>query len=131
MRKKVFGKQLGRARKSRKGLFRSLVRSLVEHGSIKTTKAKSKAVLSLMEKLVTLAKKEDLAAKRNVLSMLGNDKQTMNKLFEMYKGDKRKSGFVNLTELPLRLGDNAQMVKMNLIVEKNETTPRVEKDKNE
>jgi large subunit ribosomal protein L17 len=118
MRKKVFGRQLGRARKSRKALFRALIRALVEHGSIKTTKAKAKAVVPMVEKLVRLSKKGDLAARRRVQAELGNDKITANKLVEQFSGGKRKSGFCRIVELPVRRGDRAQMVRLELIVDK-------------
>jgi large subunit ribosomal protein L17 len=114
MRKRVFGRNLGRSRGARKALFRSLIRALVISGSIETTLAKAKAVRPEVEKIMTLVREGSLAARRRVLGKLGDDKETAKKLFKTYGSiaKKRKSGFVRLTELPPRSGDNARMAKL-------------------
>lgn len=111
MRKKVFGKKLGRNRRSRKILFRSLAKSLIMHGKITTTKAKAQALLPEAERLMGLVKKEGLAARRAALAALGNDKKVADRLFG-YKelADSRDSGFVTMTPLAVRRGDAAEMV---------------------
>lgn len=113
MRKRVFGRQLSRNRGARTALFRSLVRALVLHGEIVTTKAKAKAIRADVDKLVTLAKKGDVAARRNVLGKLGNDRATTDKLFGLKAVlDGRTSGFTRIVALPARKGDLAQIVRL-------------------
>lgn len=117
MRKRIFGRQLSRERDTRRALFRSLVRALVEHGEIKTTKIKAKATQPLIERLISVAKKKDIAARRKVFAKLGNDKATAKKIFTMV--DKifknRNSGFTRITNLGRRRGDNAEIVKLEFV----------------
>lgn len=114
MRKKVFGRHLSRGRKSRIALFRSLIRALVESGRIVTTRAKAKATVPLIDKLITLAKKKSVAARRKVLSELGNDRETTDLIFSkvLPAFTKRNSGFTRIILLPARWGDSAQMVRL-------------------
>lgn len=116
MRKRVFGRQLSRNRGSRTALFRSLVRALVMSGEIITTKAKAKAVRGEIDKLVTLAKKGDVAARRNVLGKLGNDRETTDKLFGLKAVlNGRSSGFTRIVAQPSRKGDLAKIVKLQWV----------------
>jgi len=114
MRKKVFGRKLSRDRGSRTALFRSLVRSMVEHGKIVTTKAKVKAVQPMIEKLVSNAKTKDVANIRRTFAYLANDTKTVKHLFgkiaEVFKD--RKGGFTRIINMPSRKGDNAQMARL-------------------
>ena len=117
MRKKVFGKKLNRNRRSRNLLFRSLVKSMILHGETKTTRAKAQAVVPLLEKLVSMVKKNDLAARRDVLARLGNDKDITDMFFSKYSSlvNSRQSGFTKVTRLPNRRGDDAEMVKVSWV----------------
>src|SRR6188474_1643570 len=74
MRHRVRGRQLSRDTEHRKSLRRSLVQSLFEHGSIRTTYPKAKEVRAFAEKLVTLAKAGTLTARRRAIAML-NDRR--------------------------------------------------------
>lgn len=114
MRKKVFGRKLSRDRGSRTALFRALVRSMVQHGKIVTTKAKAKAIQPAIEKLVSVSKSKDIAVIRRVFSYLGNDKRTVEILFNNIAKSfqNRKSGFTRVINLPRRMGDFAEMVRM-------------------
>jgi len=67
MNKRTFGTKLSRERSSRELLFVGLVENLVLHGRIKTTKAKAKAIVGLIDRLVVIAKKNTLASKRQIL----------------------------------------------------------------
>ncbi|OGM29560.1 50S ribosomal protein L17 [Candidatus Woesebacteria bacterium RIFCSPHIGHO2_01_FULL_44_10] len=118
-------KKLGRSRKSRGALFRLLIRALVEHGSITTTKAKAKAIAGDVDKLLSLVAKGDLAAKRMILAKLGNDDKTTRLLFEKYAAitKTRKSGFTKIVRLPARRGDAAKMVKLEFVEKTNENIP--------
>ncbi len=114
MHKKVFGKKLGRNRRSRKALFRSLARAMVLHGKIKTTKAKALALRPELDKLMKLVKKGTLSARREALAVLGNDKEATEVLFKKYQvlAVSRSSGFTKIALLPSRRGDNADMVNI-------------------
>lgn len=139
MKKRVFGRKLGRERGSRKALFRSVTRSLVEHGSIKTTKAKAKAVQPFVDRLVKIAKEGNDISKRRVFAMLGNDKKTAKGIFELVDKvfKKRESGFTRTTPLGRRKGDRAEMVALEFVEKieikegkkkgKKETKPRKSK----
>lgn len=131
MKKRVYGKQLGRERDTRRALFRSLVAALVENGKIKTTKTKARAVQPLVDKLVTLAKKGDQASYRRAYALLGNDKKSTKTLFEEIgpKFKKRNGGFTRAIKLGTRRGDNAMEVRLEWVesFEKEEKGKKEEK----
>ena len=140
MNKKVFGRKLSRSRPAREALFASLAQALIKNGKIVTTRAKAKAVISSIEKSVTLAKRGDIAARQNVLSKLDNRRESVEVLFkEVAKAfSNKKSGFVRIISLPRRVGDNAQMVRMEwtekvevLQVKKVSKVEKVSKEKKE
>lgn len=112
----VSGKKLSRTTNERKALFRSLLIALFLHGEIKTTEAKAKAVAPQAEKLVTLAKKSTVAARRQMAKVLPK-RQLVNLLFDKvaprFKG--RSSGFTRIINLGRRIGDGAEMVKLELV----------------
>ena len=114
MRKRVFGKKLSRERATRGALFVSLVESLVLNKKIKTTKAKAKAISGMIDKLVTLAKKDTLASKRQILKNLRGNKAVATILWtEIAKSfENKNSGFTRAIPLVSRKGDMAEMVRM-------------------
>lgn len=119
--KKVFGKKLSRSRPAREALFSALTKSLILSGKITTTKAKAKAVQRDIEKMVGLAIKGTIDARRKVLSYLDNSKKETDLLFQKTAklfGDK-KSGFTRIINLPRRKGDNAQVVRMEWTYEES------------
>lgn len=130
MRKKVFGAKLSRERASREALFVSLVGNLVTHGSIKTTKPKAKAIIGLVDKLVTLAKKDTLASKRQVLKRLKGNKKISTLLWTDIATtfSNRHSGFTRIVPLLQRKGDMAQMVKLEWVEEIKSTKIEEEKE---
>ena len=119
MKKRVFGRQLSRERDTRRALFRSLIRALVEHGKIKTTKAKAKAIQADVDKLVNLAKKDSISAKRRIFAILGNDKETTKKLLKevVPSFSDRSGGYTRIVPLPARRGDAAQIVRLEWVKE--------------
>ena len=133
----VFGRKFSRGKKGREALLRSLVRSIVASNKIVTTKAKAKGIQAQLDKLVTLAKKNTLAGRRQILAYLGNDKKTtdtlVNKIVPSF--GERKSGFTRIINLPVRLGDGAKMARLEWVeaikevkiekVEKKEKTAEV------
>jgi len=128
MRKMVFGKKLSRGKKGREALLRSLVRAVVVSGKVVTTKAKAKAIVGQIDKIVTLAKKGTLDSRRRVLAYLGNDRETSQRLVNVlgpsFLG--RNSGYTRIVLLPSRKGDNAKMARLEWVDEvitKNENIP--------
>lgn len=116
MRHQVAGKKLSRATNQRKALFRSLLVALFSHGTIKTTRAKAKAVAPQAEKLISLGRRGTLAARRQAAKALPR-KQWINLLFDEIapKFKNRNSGFTRIINLGRRLGDGAEMVRLELI----------------
>mgnify|MGYP001619396289 FL=1 len=122
MRKMVFGKKLSRGKKGREALLRSLVRAVVVSGKVITTKAKAKAIVGQIDKIVTLAKKGTLDSRRRVLAYLGNDRDTSKRLVNVLAPSfsERNSGYTRIILLPSRKGDNARMARLEWVDEVKE-----------
>ncbi|OGD85745.1 50S ribosomal protein L17, partial [Candidatus Curtissbacteria bacterium RBG_16_39_7] len=108
--------KLSRSKGARKALIRNLATPLILEGKIKTTLAKAKAVRPFVERLVVIAKKGNLTARRRV-TMLLPDKKAGKKLFSdlVPKLVSRNSGFLRIVNLGLRRGDSAKMVLLEFI----------------
>ena len=95
----------------------NLSREVINHERIKTTEAKAKAVKPEVEKLITLAKRGDLHARRQALAALGQDKFVVYKLFEevapRYKD--RPGGYTRILKLGPRSSDATEMVYLELV----------------
>lgn len=131
MRHRIAGRQLNRTREHRLAMRRNLVSSLFEHETVSTTMPKAKEVRSFAEKLITLAKKGTLAARRRAIAML-NDRaiykeedgrnvktgSVIGKLFSEI-GPRyldRPGGYTRIIRLAKRrLGDNGQVVLLQLV----------------
>jgi large subunit ribosomal protein L17 len=109
--------KLSRDTAHRKALLRNLCKEVIQHERIKTTEAKAKAVKPEVEKLITLAKKGDLHARRMALSDLGQDKATVHKLFEEVapRYSARPGGYTRILKLGARQGDATEMVYLELV----------------
>lgn len=124
MRKRVYGRKLGRNRATRTALFRSLTRAMVMEGSINTTLAKAKAISPDLDKIMVLVGQNTVSARRRISQIVANDRLVMNKLFNDYLAlaQSRKSGFTRIVFMPKRKGDNADMARIEWIdVPKPET----------
>jgi large subunit ribosomal protein L17 len=112
--KKVFGKKLSRERATREALFVSLVESLVINKKINTTRAKAKAVVGLIDRLVSLAKKGTLASKRQILKRLKGNKKIATIIWAEVVNyfPERNSGFTRIIPISQRKGDLAKMVRL-------------------
>lgn len=112
--KKIFGRKLSRSRPAREALFASLIQAMILNGKIVTTKAKAKAVQRDIEKIVTLARKSTLSARRQAFAALDNAKVATDKLFNTVAGSfkNRTSGYTRIINLGPRKGDNATMVRI-------------------
>jgi large subunit ribosomal protein L17 len=114
------GKQrnkLSRDSAHRRALLRNLSRDLIEHERIKTSQAKAKAVKPEVEKLITLAKRGDLHARRRALSELGQDRFLVHKLFEEVapRYAERPGGYTRIVKLGPRRSDSTEMVFLELV----------------
>lgn len=114
--------KLGRDSSSRKALFRDLVTDLFIHERIQTTEAKAKEVRSIAEKLITLAKRGDLHARRQVAAFVRREQVTgeqdaIQKLFTELatRYSERPGGYTRILKLGARRGDSAPMVYLELV----------------
>ena len=110
------GKKLGRTSAHRKALYSNLAGALIEHGRIKTTLAKAKAVRPIAEQMITLGRRGDLHARRQALAYLhSNDVVTM--LFSEVapRFTDRPGGYSRIVKLGPRFGDAAEMVYLELV----------------
>ncbi len=124
--------KLKRNASHRKALLSNLACSLIEHGRIKTTLGKAKALRPVAEKLVTLAKRDDLHSRRLAIAYL-HQKDSVKKLFsEVAPASKdRQGGYCRITKLGARMSDSAPMAVIEWVdkVEKSEAiaeTPAAE-----
>ena len=116
MRHAKTGRKLGRDASHRKALYANLACSLFEHGRIRTTEAKAKAVKPYAERLITLARRGDLHARRQALSEL-RSQEVVHKLFAEVapRFAERPGGYARIVKLGQRQGDAAEMVYLELV----------------
>ena len=109
--------KLSRDSAHRKALLMNLSKELIEHERIKTTEAKTKAVKPEIEKLITLAKRGDLHARRQALSTLAQDKFAVHKLFVDVapRYADRPGGYTRILKLGPRKSDSTEMVFIELV----------------
>jgi large subunit ribosomal protein L17 len=110
------GRHFNRDTKARKALMRNLCTSLLEHGRITTTEAKAKELRRWVERLITEAKDDDLAARRRVAREISQD-EVADKLFSnlMPRLRERPGGYTRIIRKGPRLGDAAPMVVIELV----------------
>ena len=124
MRHQVHHGRLGVQPSHRRAMIRNMVTSLFKHERIKTTKTRAKEVRRYAEKMITLAKKETLASKRDVLGFV-REREVVNKLFKtlIYRYSQRKGGYTRILKLGYRAGDGADMVFLELVDRPTEEKP--------
>ena len=116
MRHRVKVKKLKRVKASREALIENLARSLILENNVKTTLAKAKTVRSFAEKLITIGKRKDLAAKRLLLSKLSDEKAVnllLTKFAEQFAD--REGGYTSITKIGFRQGDGAKLARLSII----------------
>jgi large subunit ribosomal protein L17 len=126
MRHRNSGKRLGRNTSHRTAMMRNMVTSLFEHEKITTTDARAKELRPMAEKLITLAKRGDLHARRLATEVV-RDRKTVAKLFERIapRYAERPGGYIRIIKLGHRLGDNAALSMITLI--EDEYAPKAKK----
>lgn len=109
-------RKLGKTSDQRRAMLRQLVTDLLENGRIKTTVTRAKEVQSIAEKMITLAKKGDLAAYRQALSYITKE-DTAKKLFDEIgpKYADRNGGYTRIYKTGPRRGDAAEMAIIELV----------------
>ena len=116
MRHAKAGRKLGRSGSHRKSLMRNLATSLLTYGRIRTTVTKAKELQMVGDRLVTLAKRGDLHARRQAMTMVF-DESVVTRLFKdiapWYKD--RQGGYTRIMKMEPRPGDNAPMALIELV----------------
>ena len=109
-------RKLGRTVSHRQAMFANMAASLIKHEQIKTTLPKAKELRPFVEKLVTLAKKGDLHARRQAISQV-RDVPQVGKLFETIgpRYAERNGGYIRIMKAGYRHGDNAPMAVIEFV----------------
>ena len=109
-------RKLGKPTDQRKAMLRAMVTYLLENGQIKTTVTRAREVAPMTEKMITLAKKNNLAAYRQVLSFLTKE-DVAKKLFDQIgpKYATRDGGYTRVVKIGPRRGDAAEMAIVQLV----------------
>ncbi len=109
-------RKLGRPSGHRKMMLKNMVTSLLKHGKIVTTETRAKEVRRMTEKIITLAKRDDLASRRLVLAEV-LDETTVKNLFEKIapKYADRNGGYVRIVKIGPRKGDASPKVLLELV----------------
>jgi len=123
------GRRLSRTTEHRQAMLRNLVTALLEHERVETTRAKAKEARQMAEKIITLARRGDLHARRQALALV-RTKKTVAKLFgelrERYLD--RPGGYTRIIPLGVRVGDGAPVAILEL-VGRPEKLPKSQKKK--
>ena len=116
MRHRLGNKKLSRATDQRLALLRSIVRALFINGSVNVTLTRAKEARKMAEKLITATKANDLFARRKVESVLG-DRKVVTLIFKSFpeRFEGRSGGYTRITKTGRRLGDAAQLAKLELL----------------
>jgi large subunit ribosomal protein L17 len=114
---RIGGRKLSRKQGPRLALYKNLTVSILRYERVQTTEAKAKEVRSQVEKMITLAKRGDLASRRTIISEFPNEPLVVTKLFDEIapKYADRTSGFCRIVHLGQRQGDSAPIVQIELV----------------
>ncbi len=109
-------RKLNRTHEHRQAMFKNMAASLITHEQIVTTLPKAKELRPIVERLVTLAKKGDLAARRQAASRIGDETATK-KLFDTLgpRYGERQGGYIRVLKAGFRYGDNAPMAVIEFV----------------
>ncbi len=132
MRHRKSGVKLNRNSSHRKAMFRNMVTSLFKHDKIKTTDVKAKELRKWADSMVTLAKRGDLHARRQALSVI-IEKDVVHNLFEeaAERFGSVSGGYTRITKLGLRTGDGAPMSLIELVSPKVKASKKKDKKEKE
>lgn len=116
MRHQKAGRKFGRSAAHRQAMTHNLMTSLLRHGRITTTEAKAKELRRWVERVITAAKDDDVAARRHVARYV-TEREAQVKLFETYlpRLKDRPGGYTRVVLMPPRAGDNAPMAMIEMV----------------
>jgi large subunit ribosomal protein L17 len=125
MRHNKSGRKLGRNSGHRNAMMRNMVTSLIEHGRITTTDSRAKELRKLVDRMITLGKRGDLHARRQVSQVI-RTRQVVAKLFDQIgpRFKDRPGGYTRIIKLGSRLGDNAPQSIIELVEEEFTAKPK-------
>ncbi len=128
MRHQRAGKKLGRTASHRDAMFRNMVTSLFAYGKIRTTDAKAKELRRWADRMITLAKRGDLHARRQVLAVV-RSKSVVHKLFEeaAQKFGMRSGGYTRIVKIGTRAGDAAPVSLVEFVISEEEAAAKKKK----
>ena len=114
---RIGGRKLSRKQGPRIALFKNLTVSILRYERVQTTEAKAKEVQGRVERMITLAKRGDLTARRAVVSEFPNEPLVVTKLFDEIapKYADRTSGYTRIVKIGQRPGDGAEVVQLELV----------------
>ncbi len=114
---RIDGRKLGRKTGPRLSLYKNLAVAVLRYERVQTTEAKAKVVRGRVERMISLAKRGDLAARRAVVAEFPNEPLVVKKLFDEIapKYADRPSGFTRIVRLGARRGDAAEIVQLELV----------------
>ena len=118
MRHRAKGRQLSRTASHKKALLNNMAASLFQHGGIVTTQAKAKELRPFAERLITLARRGDLHARRQVERKI-KDREVLSRLFAEIgpRFASRPGGYTRILKLGFRPGDGAEVARIELLAE--------------
>ena len=110
-------RKLGRNNKNRRAMLANLTRDVINNESVKTTETRAKEVRKFVDKMITFGKEGTVGARRRALAFLHNDKKTVEKVFSdlAVRYAKREGGYTRILKLDERRGDDALIVKLELV----------------
>ena len=114
---RIDGRKLSRKQGPRLALYKNLCVSVLRYERIQTTEAKAKEIRPQVERMITLAKRGDLSARRTVVAELPDEPLVIKKLFDEIapKYTERTSGYTRITHIGNRNGDRAPIVQIELL----------------
>jgi len=126
MRHRVEGKKFGREMDTRRLMMNNLVKSMIEHGQLKTTLPKAKELRGYVERVITYGKNDTVHSRRMAYRVLGNRtlvKKLFNEIAPAFEG--RNGGYTRVLKAGFRKGDNAPMAIIQFV---EESTIKPKKD---
>lgn len=110
-------RKLGRTNKHRRSMLANLTRNVIKNERIETTEARAKEVRKFVDRMITFGKKADLGSRRRALAFVHNDKQVVDKVFNVLapRYQNRNGGYTQILKLDERRGDGSLMVILRLV----------------
>jgi large subunit ribosomal protein L17 len=117
MRHRLRGRKLNRTSSHRKAMFSNMAVALIKHEQITTTLPKAKDLRPIVDRLITLGKRNTLHARRQALAKLGGDAALVEKLFSALREryEQRSGGYTRVVRAGFRYGDSAPMAVIELV----------------